>query len=121
MLCTSRMHPLSLGNYLGTSLIIGNLMRIRVTSVEWTWEIQYKKKFLQWVLSQYDDATLNGLRKVVPNIKHAIIWSYEVWSELDVEIVRNCWRMARILPSTWNVDFRLGGRKGEESNAKRIR
>ena len=37
MLCTSKMHPFSLGNYLETSLIIGNLMIIRVTSVEWTW------------------------------------------------------------------------------------
>jgi hypothetical protein len=37
MLCTSKIHPFSLGNYLGTSLIIGNLMRIRVTDVEWTW------------------------------------------------------------------------------------
>ena len=27
----------SLGNYLGTSLSIENFMRIRVTSVEWTW------------------------------------------------------------------------------------
>jgi hypothetical protein len=37
MLCTSRIHPFSLGNYLRTSLTIGNLMIIRVTSVEWTW------------------------------------------------------------------------------------
>ena len=37
MLCTSIIHPFSLGNYLRTSLIIGNLMIIRVTSVEWTW------------------------------------------------------------------------------------
>ena len=37
MLCTFKTHLLSLGNYLGTSLIIGNLKRIRVTSVEWTW------------------------------------------------------------------------------------
>ena len=37
MLCTSKIHSFSLGNYLGTSLIIGNLMIIRVTSVEWTW------------------------------------------------------------------------------------
>ena len=35
MICTSKIHPF--GNYLGTSLIIGNLMIIRVTSVEWTW------------------------------------------------------------------------------------
>ena len=34
MLCTSKIHPFSLGNYLGTLLIIGNLMIIRVTSVE---------------------------------------------------------------------------------------
>jgi fido (protein-threonine AMPylation protein) len=37
MLCTSKIHPFSLGNHLGTSLLIGNLMIIRVTSVEWTW------------------------------------------------------------------------------------
>ena len=37
MLCTSIIYPFSLGNYLGTSLIIGNLMIIRVTSVKWTW------------------------------------------------------------------------------------
>jgi len=37
ILCTSNIHPFSLGNCLGTSLIIGNLMIIRVTSVEWTW------------------------------------------------------------------------------------
>ena len=58
-----------------------------------------------WVLSQYDDATLKDLRKVVPNIRQAIMWSYEVWSELDAQIVKNCWRMARILPTTWSVDF----------------
>ena len=37
MLCTSKIHPFSLGNCLGASLIIGNVMRIRITSVEWTW------------------------------------------------------------------------------------
>jgi hypothetical protein len=35
------------------------------------------------------------------------MWSYEVWSELDAQMVRNCWRMACILPATWNVDFAL--------------
>ena len=34
MLCTFKVHLLSFGNYLGTSLVIGNLMIIRVTSVE---------------------------------------------------------------------------------------
>ena len=31
MLCTSTIYPFSRGNYWGTSLIIGKLMRIRVT------------------------------------------------------------------------------------------
>ena len=35
ILCTSKMHPFSLGNYLGTSLIIGILMIIKVTTIEW--------------------------------------------------------------------------------------
>ena len=35
MLCTSEIHPFSLVNYLGTSLIVGKLKIIRVTSVEW--------------------------------------------------------------------------------------
>ena len=34
-----------------------------------SFKIQYKKKLLRWVLSQYGDATLKDLRKVVPNIK----------------------------------------------------
>ena len=47
------------------------------------------------------------------------MWSYEVGSELDVRMVMNCWRMACILPSTWNVDFALvdereKNRMGEE-------
>ena len=37
MLCTSKIHPFSLRNYLGTSLIIENLVIIRVTNVDWTW------------------------------------------------------------------------------------
>jgi hypothetical protein len=47
MLCTFRIHPFSLGNYLSTSLIIGNLMIIRITSVEWIW------LGLEWPLAWY--------------------------------------------------------------------
>ena len=36
MLCISKIHPFSVANYLEASLIIGNLMIIRVTSVQWT-------------------------------------------------------------------------------------
>jgi hypothetical protein len=34
MLCTFKVHLFSFGNYLGTSLVIGNLMIIRVIGVE---------------------------------------------------------------------------------------
>ena len=37
MLCTSEEYLFSLGNYLGTSLNIGNSTITKVTSVEWTW------------------------------------------------------------------------------------
>ena len=33
--------------------------------------------------------------------------SYEVWSELDAQMIMFCWRMACILPTTWNVNFAL--------------
>jgi hypothetical protein len=36
ILCTSKINPFSLENYLGTSLIVGNLMIIKVIGVEWT-------------------------------------------------------------------------------------
>ena len=34
LLCASKTYPFSLGNYLGTSLIIGKLIIIRFTSLE---------------------------------------------------------------------------------------
>jgi hypothetical protein len=40
-----------------------------------SFKILYKKKLLRWVLSQYDDATLEDLRKAVANIRQAIMWS----------------------------------------------
>jgi hypothetical protein len=58
-------------------------------------------------LSQYDVAVLKDLRKVEPNIKQAIMWSYEVLSELDAQMVKNCWKMVHTLQATWNVDFAL--------------
>ena len=45
-------------------------------------EVNYKWKKPSG-FSQYNDATLKDLRKVVPNIRQAIMWSYEVWSKLD--------------------------------------
>ena len=38
---------------------------------------------------------------------HAIMWSYEVWSESDVHIVKSCWWRTHILLATWVVNFAL--------------
>jgi hypothetical protein len=37
MLCTSKTLPFSPRNYLGTSLIIENLMIVEATNVGWSW------------------------------------------------------------------------------------
>jgi hypothetical protein len=38
-----------------------------------SFKIHYKKILLRWVLLQYDDVALKDLRKVVPNIRQAIV------------------------------------------------
>jgi hypothetical protein len=68
-----------------------------------------------------DDATLNDLRKVVPNIRQPIMWSYEIWSELDAQLVMFYWRMVRILPVTWNVDFALVDKRNKNRMREEIR
>jgi hypothetical protein len=37
VLCISKVHLFSLGNYLETLYIVGNLIKNGVTSVEWLW------------------------------------------------------------------------------------
>ena len=44
---------------------------------------------------------------MVPNIKQALMWSYEVWKEMDPQIICSCWRMSRIIPLTWSANFAL--------------
>lgn len=38
---------------------------------------------------------------------------YAVWSDLDAQIVRSYWQMARILSRTWDVDFALDDEREE--------
>jgi hypothetical protein len=45
------------------------------------------------------------LRKIVPNAKQTILWSYKVWTDMDPQIIRNCCRKSRILPPDWSADF----------------
>jgi hypothetical protein len=84
MLCTSRIHSFSLGNYLSTSLIIGNLMIIRVTIVEWTW------LGLEWPLAWY-----------------VALYMGEIVSLCA--LLHSCTLQFNLLqsPIQWNVDFAL--------------
>ena len=72
---------------------VTNVVRPLDQGIIASFKIQYKTKLLRWVLSQYDGATLKDIMKVVPNIRQAIMWCYEVCSELDAHIVRNYWRI----------------------------
>ena len=49
-----------------------------------TWQVHHilYQNINKWVAALMK-ATMKDLRKVVLNITHAIMWSFEVWSELD--------------------------------------
>lgn len=67
--------------------------------------MHYKSKLLEWVLSRYENPNEQDVREIVPNIKQALVWCYEIWTEMDHQIIKNCWRMSKILPLTWNANF----------------
>ncbi len=67
--------------------------------------MHYKSILLEWVLSQYENPNEQDLREIVPNIKQALVWCYEIWTEMDHQIIKNSWRMSKILPLTWNANF----------------
>jgi hypothetical protein len=50
-------------------------------------KMRYKSKLLAWVLSHFDLDQQQDLRKVVPNVKQAILWSYKVWTYMDPHII----------------------------------
>ena len=55
-----------------------------------SFKVQYKKKLLEWVLSQFDSSTTHhDLRKIVPNVRQAIMWCSQVWREMNPQIIRN--------------------------------
>lgn len=53
-----------------------------------SFKIQYKKKLLEHVLSQFDYSTTHrNLRKIVPNVSHVIM--YALNRGLNPQIIRN--------------------------------
>jgi hypothetical protein len=52
-----------------------------------SFEGQYKNILLEWVSSQFDSSTTyQDLRKIVPNLMHAIMWSSRVQREFNRQI-----------------------------------
>ena len=67
-------------------------------------KLRYKSKLLEWVY-KFDLDQQQDLKKIVPNVKQTILWSYKVWTDMDPQIIRNCWRKPEILPPDWSADF----------------
>ena len=59
-------------------------------------KLRYKSKLLEWVSSQFDLDQQHDLKKVVPNVKKTILWSYKVWTNMDPQIIQNYWRNQEI-------------------------
>jgi hypothetical protein len=60
--------------------------------------MHYKSKLLEWVMSQYENPNKQDLREIVPNIKQTLVCCYEIWTEMDHQIIKNSWRISKILP-----------------------
>jgi hypothetical protein len=50
--------------------------------------MHYKSKLLERVLSQYENPNEQDLKEIVPNIKQALVWCYEIWMEMDHQIFK---------------------------------
>ena len=50
----------------------------------------YKTILLEWISSQFDSSTTcQDMRKIVPNLRHAIMWSSRVQREMNDQIIQN--------------------------------
>jgi hypothetical protein len=84
-------------------------------------KVQFKKKLLDWVLSQFDSSTTHqDFGNTVANVRHAIMWCSQVRREMTPQITRSNWRMSKILIAHWSVDFALDheGEKIENERSK---
>jgi len=73
-----------------------------------SFKVQYRSKLVEWVLSEFDvEGGSNDLYKVVPNAKQAFLWCYQVWEEMEAQIIWNCWRAVRILSPHWNANLAM--------------
>jgi hypothetical protein len=56
-----------------------------------SFKIQYKKKLLQWVLSQYDDATLKDLNMLSSGVmKYGVSWMHNSQELLEDGVYITC-------------------------------
>ena len=45
----------------------------------------------------------------MPNVKQASMWCSHVWRDAKPYIIQNNWRVSKILPVDWSVDFAMDG------------
>ena len=76
-------------------------------------KVWYKKKLLEWILSQFNLCTHQHLRVIVSNVRHAIMQCSQAWREMNPQIKGNNWKIPRfdmsigvlILPYIMNMSI----------------
>ena len=57
-----------------------------------------RRSLLEWVLSRFDSSTTHhAVRNVMPNLRQDILQCSQVWRETSPQIIRNNWRMSKIV------------------------
>ena len=41
----------------------------------------------------------------MPIVRHAIMWTSQVWRDIYPQMIQNNWRMSKTLPTNWCVNF----------------
>ena len=40
----------------------------------------------------------------MPNVRHVIMWCSQVWRKMNPQIIRNNWRISKILLANWRTN-----------------
>ena len=64
------------------------MVQLLIHEIIASFKVQHKKKLLEWVLSWFDSPTTHSeLKKIVPNVRHTIMWCSQVWKEMNPQII----------------------------------
>ena len=63
-----------------------------------SFKVHFKNKLLEQALSQFDSSTTHHDSRniVVPHVRHDIMWCFQAWRDMNLQIIQNNWRMSKI-------------------------